>query len=145
MSNAISRDVLQNWVVLVVDDDIHSIRISSMILKHYGANVHTASDGAQGLAIARETRPRFIIADLSMPVMDGWTMIDRLKKDRTTLDIPIIALTAHAMVGDRERAIAAGCHNYMTKPLTPATFMQDLLYLLVDVPQLSALLNQKNT
>jgi CheY-like chemotaxis protein len=61
-------------------------------------------------------------------------MLGELKLDRTTMDIPVIALTAHAMVGDRERAIMAGFHNYLTKPLTPATFMKDLLVLLTDIP-----------
>jgi CheY-like chemotaxis protein len=69
-----------------------------------------------------------------MPEMDGWGMLGALKLDRATLDIPVIALTAHAMVGDRERAIMAGFHNYLTKPLTPATFMKDLLVLLTDIP-----------
>jgi CheY-like chemotaxis protein len=69
-----------------------------------------------------------------MPVMDGWTMIDELKRDPSTQTIPAIALTAHAMIGDREKAIAAGYHNYLSKPLTPATFMKDLLRLLNDIP-----------
>ncbi len=71
-----------------------------------------------------------------MPELDGWSMIYELNNDRTTLDIPVIALTAHAIVGDRERAIAAGFHNYLTKPLTPATFLNDLLKLVMDVPEL---------
>jgi CheY-like chemotaxis protein len=80
-----------------------------------------------------------------MPVMDGWEFMNTIKRDRRTLDIPVIALTAHAMPGDRERAITAGFHNYLTKPLTPATFMRDLLSLLVDVPELAGMLSQSSS
>jgi CheY-like chemotaxis protein len=120
--------------VLVVDDDPMSLTVATMILKHHGAVVHTASNGKEGLAVAKSLKPRFIISDLSMPVMDGWTMIGELKLDPATDAIPAIALTAHAMVGDRERAVAAGFHNYLTKPLTPSTFMKDLIRLLTDIP-----------
>jgi CheY-like chemotaxis protein len=130
--------ILQDWNVLVIDDDPMSLMVATMILKHHGASVHTASNGKEGLEMARSLRPRFIISDLSMPVMDGWTMIDELKRDPATHMIPAIALTAHAMIGDREKAIAAGFYNYLTKPLTPATFMQDLLRLLNDIPDFAA-------
>jgi CheY-like chemotaxis protein len=138
MHKPVARDILNGWKVLVVDDDENSLLVASLILSHHGATVFTASNGEEGLEVAKANRPRFIISDLSMPRMDGWTMIDRLKHDRALCEIPVIALTAHAMVGDRERAIAAGCHNYLTKPLTPANFMTDLLRLLVDIPELSA-------
>ena len=132
---AISRDILQNWHVLVVDDEPDSLEVARRILKHYGAIVATGTDGKEGLQAIKIQRPRFIISDLSMPVLDGWGFIYELKRNRATMDIPAIALTAHAMVGDRERAISAGFHNYLTKPLTPATFMRDLLRLLVDIPE----------
>ena len=82
-------------------------------------------------------KPRFVISDLSMPEMDGWEFLSALKSTVYTQDIPVIALTAHAMKGDRERAMAAGFHNYLTKPLTATTFMDELLTLLLDIPQLS--------
>ena len=126
-----NRGVLYGWDVLVVDDDPGSLEVARILLSFYGANVITAVNGAEGLAKVVEERPRFIVTDLSMPVMDGWELIKRLKADHTLAQIPIIALTAHAMVGDREKAIAAVCHNYMSKPLTTATFMQDLLKLLI--------------
>lgn len=138
----IPKDMLEDWDVLVIDDEPHSLTIATMILQHYGANVHQAVNGKEGLNLARTIRPRFIISDLSMPVMDGWEMIGELKKDRATLDIPAIALTAHAMPGDRTRAIAAGYHNYLTKPLTPATFIHDLLALLEDIPVIAQYLKQ---
>jgi len=131
---AIRRDILQNWKVVVVDDEPDSLEVAVRILRHYGADVHTATNGKEGIETVRSLRPRLVISDLSMPEMDGWGMLKELKEDRTTLEIPIIALTAHAMVGDRERAIMAGFHNYLTKPLTPSTFMKDLLVLLMDIP-----------
>ena len=100
----------------------------------------TASNGEEGWVALKKKRPTLIISDISMPVLDGWGVIDRLKKDRATMDIPAIALTAHAMVGDRERALSAGFHNYLTKPLTPATFIKDLLNLLIDIPELAGML-----
>jgi CheY-like chemotaxis protein len=133
-SSAIRRDILQNWTVVVVDDEPDSLEVAVRILRHYGADVHTAINGFDGLNRIRSLRPKLVISDLSMPEMDGWGMLGELKLDRATIDIPVIALTAHAMVGDRERAIMAGFHNYLTKPLTPATFMKDLLVLLTDIP-----------
>lgn len=130
------RDLLNNWTVVVVDDDPLSLTVASTILSFYGAKVHKAMDGDEALSVIRRVQPGFIISDLSMPGMDGWALIAELKKDRTTIDIPVIALTAHAMMGDRQKAIAAGFHNYLTKPLTPATFIKDLLKLLVDIPEL---------
>jgi CheY-like chemotaxis protein len=115
-----------------------SLMVAAMILKHHGASVHTAANGQEGLDIAKTLHPRFIISDLSMPVMDGWTMIEELKRDVSTHAIPAIALTAHAMTGDREKAVAAGFHNYLTKPLTPSTFMKDLVRLLTDIPGMSS-------
>ena len=137
MSEQISKDILKDWDVLVIDDDPMSLQVATMLLKHHGARVHTATNGKEGLDSARTLRPRFIISDLSMPVMDGWALVEELKQDRGLSTIPAIALTAHAMIGDRERAINAGFHNYLTKPLTPATFMRDLVRLLTDIPGMS--------
>lgn len=135
MNPAIRRDILQNWRVLVVDDEPDSLDVAQRILCHYGAEVFTAVNGIEALAQVRYLHPNFIISDLSMPGLDGWGLLFELKQDRATMDIPVIALTAHAMNGDRNRGIAAGFHNYMTKPLTPSTFMSDLLILLLAIPE----------
>jgi len=137
----IPADLLSNWDIVVVDDEPDSLEVAEIILDAYGANVHTGTNGVEGLEQVRKIQPRFIISDISMPVMDGWGLIHELKNDRSLMDIPAIALTAHAMVGDRERAITAGFHNYLTKPLTAETFIYDLLNLLMDIPELAEHLN----
>jgi CheY-like chemotaxis protein len=135
----ISRDALKDWKVLLVDDEPDSLEVASRVLKHYGATLYTATNGLEALDVLRTITPTLIVSDISMPEMDGWGLIAHIKNDRRTMDIPCIALTAHAMVGDRERAIASGFHNHLTKPLTPATFMRDLMNLLVNIPQLEAM------
>lgn len=129
------RDILAGWKILIIDDEADSADVAKRVLRYYGAEVSTASNGKEGLDQIRILHPRLVICDISMPVMDGWGVIQTLKNDRSLMDIPAIALTAHAMTGDRERAIAAGFHNYLSKPLTPLSFAQDLLLLLVDLPQ----------
>jgi CheY-like chemotaxis protein len=137
--NAIDQNILQGWNIVIIDDEPDSLMVAEIILLEYGANVYTAENGKAGLALIREINPNLVISDLSMPVMDGWGVIYNMKEDRRLMDIPVIALTAHAMTGDRERAIAAGFHNHMTKPLTANTFLNDLLKLLVDLPQFTHL------
>lgn len=137
----IPQDLLTGWDVVVIDDEADSLEVAEVILLEYGANVYTANNGKDGLKVVQQVRPRFVISDLSMPIMDGWGVIHAMKSDRTVMDIPVIALTAHAMVGDRDRAIRAGFHNYLTKPLTVDTFMADLVKLLIDIPELVDYLN----
>jgi len=134
------RSVLSGWTILVIDDEADSLEIVRMILSYHGANVLTARNGVEGLALAKEHSPRFIISDLSMPIMDGWELIEKLKTDEQTKHIPAIALTAHAMLGDRQRATTAGYHNYLTKPLSPSTLIRDLLDLLLGIPALAVYL-----
>lgn len=137
----IPDNLLEGWDIVVLDDEEDSLEVAEIILTEYGANVHIATDGQEGLEIVRNVKPRFVISDLSMPVMDGWGFINAMKADRALAEIPVIALTAHAMVGDRERAVGAGFHNYLTKPLTVDTFMADLVKLLIDIPELAETLN----
>jgi CheY-like chemotaxis protein len=137
MIHEIPFDLLKGWDIVVLDDEPDSLEVARFILDFYGATVHTAENGQIGLELVRSVRPRFVISDISMPVMDGWEFIHHIKNDRVLMDIPVIALTAHAMQGDRERAMAAGFHNYLTKPLTAETFIFDLVHLLVDIPILA--------
>jgi len=134
----IPRDILKGWTVLVVDDEPDSLDVADRILRRYSATVFTAVNGKDGLEQALKKRPKLIISDISMPIMDGWEFIRNLKLNIRTQDIPVIALTAHAMPGDRTRAMAAGFHNHLTKPLTVATFINDLIRVLVDIPDFAA-------
>ncbi|MDZ4765612.1 MAG: response regulator [Chloroflexota bacterium] len=143
MKNSIPQDLMKGWTVVVADDELDSLEIASLILRFYGADVIECADGREALEAVRKHHPRFVISDLSMPRMDGWGLIYQLKLERATLEIPVIALTAHAMTGDRQRAIAAGFHNYLTKPLTVETFMTDLLFILIEIPELALLLKEK--
>ncbi|MFN3430170.1 MAG: response regulator [Candidatus Sericytochromatia bacterium] len=90
---------------------------------HMGFQLIEAGDGAEGVRLARHERPALVLMDLSLPVLDGWAATAQLKSDPATADIPIIALTAHAMHGDEQRAREAGCDGYVTKPISLAPFM----------------------
>ncbi|NDJ60793.1 MAG: response regulator [Chloroflexi bacterium] len=144
MAFELSDDLLKDWTVLVVDDEPDSLLVAKKLLARCGADVVTATNGRQALEIARDRHPRFIISDISMPELDGWELIEAIKRDRATAEIPVIALTAHAMEGDRAKAIGAGFHNYLSKPLMPETFVSDLLTLLIDVPEIARDLGQES-
>jgi CheY-like chemotaxis protein len=103
--------------LLLVEDNEESRDGLSRHLRRKGFEVLTAADGRQGLDAARSGTPDLVLMDMSLPVLDGWEATRQLKADPQTLHIPVIALTAHAMAGDREKALAAGCDDYDTKPV----------------------------
>jgi CheY-like chemotaxis protein len=103
--------------ILYVEDNEDNVYMLRHRLERKGIEVVVASDGAAGIAAALRDRPDLILMDLSLPVIDGWEAARRLKSSPETRTIPIIALSAHAMAGDRERALAAGCDDYDTKPV----------------------------
>ena len=103
--------------ILYVEDNEDNIYILKRRLGRIGYDVAIATDGAQGIAMASELKPDLILMDLSLPVMDGWEATRRLKAAPETQAIPVIALTSHAMVGEREKALAAGCDDFDTKPV----------------------------
>ena len=140
----IPDNALKGWTVVVIDDEPDAAEVVSMLLEMHGATVLVSSNGREGLDMINKHRPRFVITDLSMPQMNGWELTQALKKsDRRVAEIPIVALTAHAMTGDRSRALEMGFHNYLTKPLLPDTFVPQLLDLLIDdIPELKQILGQ---
>ena len=103
--------------ILLVEDNEMNRDMLSRRLKKKGFEVTIAVDGQQGVDMTRSENPDLILLDMSLPVMDGWTAAGILKGDADTKDIPIIALTAHAMAGDREKALEAGADDYDTKPV----------------------------
>jgi CheY-like chemotaxis protein len=103
--------------ILYVEDNDDNIYVVRNRLGRAGFTILVARDGEQGLAIAAAEKPDLILMDLSLPVLDGWEATRRLKADAQTRRIPVIALSAHAMAGDREKALQAGCDEYDTKPI----------------------------
>ena len=103
--------------ILLVEDNEMNRDMLSRRLQRRGHEVLVAGDGADGVAKARAEIPGLILMDMSLPVLDGWEATRQIKADPATSGIPVIALTAHAMSEDRERAISAGCDDYDTKPV----------------------------
>jgi CheY-like chemotaxis protein len=103
--------------ILLVEDNEMNRDMLSRRLKRKGFDVVIAVDGGQGVDMAHNEKPDLILMDMSLPVKDGWTATKELKAAADTQNIPVIALTAHAMSGDREQALAAGCDDYDTKPI----------------------------
>ncbi len=103
--------------ILLVEDNEMNRDMLSRRLKKRGHEVAIAVDGQEGVNMASSGAPEIILLDMSLPVMDGWEAARALKADEATKSIPIIALTAHAMAGDRERCLEAGCEDYDTKPV----------------------------
>ena len=103
--------------ILLVEDNEMNRDMLSRRLKRRGYEVLIAVDGQQGVEMARSEAPELILMDMSLPVLDGWDATRQLKAAPETQAIPIIALTAHAMAGDREQALEAGCDDYDTKPI----------------------------
>ena len=103
--------------VLVVEDNEMNRDMLSRRLTRRGFQVIFAVDGQQGVDLALSERPDIILMDMSLPIIDGWEATRRVKSDDATRSVPVIGLTAHAMAGDREKAIEAGCDDYDTKPV----------------------------
>lgn len=103
-------------ILLVEDNDMNRDMLSRRLMRK-GYQVIMAVDGEQGVAMARSEVPDLILMDMSLPVLDGWEATSQLKAAAETQGIPVIALTAHAMVGDREKAVEAGCDDFDTKPV----------------------------
>jgi CheY-like chemotaxis protein len=103
--------------ILCVEDNEDNVYVLKSRLTRAGHTVLVAPDGAQAVTMAAAERPDLILMDLSLPVLDGWEATRRIKSALETRHIPVIALTAHAMAGDREKAIAAGCDDFDTKPV----------------------------
>jgi len=103
--------------ILLVEDNEMNLDMLSRRLERRGYELVIAMDGAKGIELAGTESPDLILMDMSLPVVDGWEATRRLKADESTKQIPIIALTAHAIAGDRERCIAAGCDEYESKPV----------------------------
>lgn len=130
MDDLLSSEIFAEKVVVVIDDDPNSLDIATILLQIAGATVHQATNGKEGLQVIKTVQPRLVISDISMPIMDGFALINAIRSDAALKSLTVIALTAHAMTGDRERILAAGFDSYLSKPLHPSTFTESLLRVL---------------
>lgn len=123
-----------NARVLIVEDNIDNYELVRFLLERAGHETVWARSGREGIEMARNGQPDLILMDLSLPEMDGWTATERIKSDPRTDHIPVVALTAHTLPGDRKRALEAGCDGYLSKPMNIALFNETV----VDVLEKSA-------
>lgn len=108
--------------ILVVDDNPTNLKLARTLLRTEGYDVRTAANADEALTVLETFRPRLILMDIQLPDMDGLTLTRRLKSEPATRSTVIVALTAYAMKGDEERALAAGCDGYLPKPIDTRTF-----------------------
>jgi len=114
--------------ILIVEDNMDTYELVHFILEKNGFETFLAVNGRDGVNAALKQRPSLIIMDMSMPEMDGWTATALIKKNEMTSSIPLIALTAHALPGDRQRAMDAGCDEYITKPMDLDELVEAIQY-----------------
>jgi CheY-like chemotaxis protein len=116
--------------ILYIEDNEDNFYMLSNRLKRRGYELIAAPDGERGIALAKSEAPALILMDLSLPVIDGWEATRRLKADDETRNIPVIALSAHSMAGDRDKALAAGCDEFDTKPVELVRLLEKITALL---------------
>ena len=113
--------------VLLVEDNEDNRIVYATILRHHGYRVCEATNGEDGVRLAREILPDAILMDISIPRIDGWQATEMLKADSTTAHIPIVALTAHALSADRQKAQRVGCDGYLAKPCEPRRVVAEIV------------------
>lgn len=116
--------------ILIIEDNELNRDMLSRRLQRYGYEIILAVDGQEGINVTQEKLPDLILMDMSLPILDGWEVTKILKKDPKTKHIPVIALTAHAMIGDKEKALDAGCDDYDTKPVDMPRLLEKIKALL---------------
>jgi two-component system, cell cycle response regulator len=116
--------------VLLIEDNPPSLELMSSLLRHFGHTTLECRNGLDGLEAMRRERPDLVVCDLDLPRLDGCSLAARAKADSMLEAIPIVAVTALAMVGDRDRALSAGFDGYITKPIDPETFVAELEHFL---------------
>lgn len=110
--------------VLVADDDFDNRTIAKEVLERSGYEVIQATNGVEALELIMKEKPEVVLLDLSMPKMSGWEVARRVRESEGTRDLPIVAFTAHALVGDEQKALASGCSDYISKPAAPKSIVR---------------------
>lgn len=109
--------------ILIIEDNEQNRYLLTFLLEQRGHTVQSSIDGASGIRKARQWQPDLILLDIQLPTMHGYDVAAQLRRDASTANIPIVAVTSYAMPGDRERAIESGCDGYVEKPIDPDTFV----------------------
>jgi two-component system cell cycle response regulator DivK len=112
--------------ILLIEDNEQNRYLTTFLLEQRGYKVVSAADGARGIELARTLKPDLILLDIQLPLMDGYAVARALRGIESSRNTPIIAVTSYAMVGDREKALAAGCTGYIEKPIDPETFVAEI-------------------
>ncbi len=112
--------------ILVIEDNQQNMYLVTFILEKNGYQVVQAWDGREGIELAGRVQPALILLDIQLPIMDGYAVAQALRSNPALADVPIVAVTSYAMVGDRERTLGAGCNGYIEKPINPDTFVDDV-------------------
>lgn len=112
--------------ILLIEDNEQNRYLATFLLERHGYAVATAVDGQSGIELARRIQPALVLLDIQLPQMDGYAVARALRAVPALADVPIIAVTSYAMVGDREKCLAAGCTGYIEKPIDPDTFVAEL-------------------
>jgi CheY-like chemotaxis protein len=115
-----------NKPILIIEDNEQNLYLMRFLLEANGLEVVTATSGEDGLQLASKFRPAAILLDIQLPSIDGYAVAVRIRKQREFATVPIIAVTSYAMVGDRERILAAGATDYIEKPINPDTFVAQI-------------------
>lgn len=118
--------------ILVVDDNTVNLKLARVVLQIAGFEVRTAMDAEEALDVLRSYRPKLILMDIQLPGMDGLSLTRQLKSDPATRDITVVALTAYAMRGDEDKALASGCAGYITKPLDTRRLAEEVVRFLAE-------------
>jgi len=120
--------------VLLIEDNPQNLYLATYLLEQNGFSVAAASEGKRGVQMAEQLQPDLILLDIQLPQRDGYSVAADLRALPALASTPIIAVTSYAMVGDRERALAAGCDGYIEKPINPETFIPEISAFLVPAP-----------
>lgn len=123
--------------ILVIEDNLDNLELMTYLLQAFGHTTLTAPDGAEGLAALELETPDIIVCDVHLPKLDGYEVAQRLKNDPRLCHIPLLAVTALAMVGDRDKVLAAGFDGYLAKPIDPETFVRQVDSYLPDAARTS--------
>ncbi len=109
--------------ILLIEDSEQNRYMTTFLLETHGYEVVTAEDGPAGILMAAKTQPAIILLDIQLPGMDGYAVAQALRENPSLADTPIVAVTSYAMLGDRDKALSAGCDGYLEKPINPDTFV----------------------